>query len=124
MSALKYIVPVAVGVLVLALWQFLVRHYQVPVYLLPAPIDIWQAFTENLAELMSEVWVTFRIVVIAFLLALVSGVALAILFSFSRIVELALYPYAVILQVTPIIAIAPLIVIWVGYDHVDAALLI
>lgn len=124
MSALRYIVPVAVGVFVLALWQFLVRHYQVPVYLLPAPSDIWQAFTDNFAELMSALWVTFRIVVIAFLLALVSGVALAILFSFSRIIEMALYPYAIILQVTPVISIAPLIVIWVGYDNIDAALLI
>ncbi|MGA9795796.1 MAG: ABC transporter permease [Rhizomicrobium sp.] len=124
MSALKIIVPVAVGVLVLALWQFLVRHYQVPVYLLPAPSDIWQAFIESFAELMSALWVTLRIVVLAFLLALATGVALAILFSQSRVVELALYPYAVILQVTPVIAIAPLIIIWVGYDRVDAALLI
>jgi NitT/TauT family transport system permease protein len=124
MSALKIIVPVAVGVLVLALWQFLVRHYQVPVYLLPAPSDIWQAFIENFAELMSALWVTLRIVVLAFLLALATGVAFAILFSQSRVVELALYPYAVILQVTPVIAIAPLIIIWVGYDRVDAALLI
>src|ERR1700761_6319151 len=124
MSALKYIVPVAVGVLVLALWQFLVRHYQVPVYLLPAPSDIRQAFTDNFAELMSALWVTFKIVIVAFALALVSGVLLAILFNLSRIVELALYPYAVILQVTPVIAVAPLIVIWVGYDNIEAALLI
>ena len=124
MSALKYIVPFAVGVFVLGLWQLLVRHYQVPVYVLPAPSDIWQAFLDNFAQLMSALWVTFRIVVIAFLLAVASGVALAILFSQSRIVELALYPYAVILQVTPIIAIAPLISIWVGYDNVEAALLI
>jgi NitT/TauT family transport system permease protein len=124
MSALRYIVPVAVGVFVLGLWEFLVRHYQVPVYVLPAPSAIWTAFVENFAELMSALWVTFRIVIIAFALALVSGVALAILFSFSRIVEMALYPYAVILQVTPVISIAPLIVIWVGYDNIEIALLI
>jgi NitT/TauT family transport system permease protein len=124
MSALKYIVPVAVGVFVLALWEFLVRHYQVPVYLMPAPSAIWQAFVDNFAQLMSALWVTFRIVIIAFALALTSGVALAILFSFSRIVEMALYPYAVTLQVTPVISIAPLIVIWVGYDNIEIALLI
>jgi NitT/TauT family transport system permease protein len=124
MSALKYIIPVALGVAVLALWEFLVRHYQVPVYVLPAPSAIWTAFVGNFAELMSALWVTFRIVIIAFALALVSGVALAILFSFSRIVEMALYPYAVILQVTPVISIAPLIVIWVGYDNIEIALLI
>jgi NitT/TauT family transport system permease protein len=124
MSALKYIVPVLLGIAVLALWQFLVRHYQVPVYVLPAPGDIWQAFLDHFAELMSALWVTFKIVIIAFALAVTSGVLLAILFSLSRIVEFALYPYAVVLQVTPIVAIAPLIVIWVGYDNIEAALLI
>lgn len=124
MTALRIIVPIAVGVAVLALWQFFVRHYQVPVYLLPAPSDIWRAFLGSFGELMAALWVTFRVVVIAFSLALASGVVLAILFSQSRIVELALYPYAVILQVTPVIAIAPLIVIWVGYDRLEWALLI
>jgi len=65
-----------------------------------------------------------RVVIEAFVLALVSGVALAIVFSMSRAAELALYPYAVILQVTPIVAIAPLIIIWVGYENIDTALLI
>jgi NitT/TauT family transport system permease protein len=124
MSALKTIVPVALGVVVLALWQFLVRHYQVPIYLVPAPSDIWQAFLDHFAELMSALWVTFRIVVLAFVIAVISGVVLAIIFSLSRVVELAFYPYAVILQVTPVISVAPLIVIWVGYDNIETALLI
>ena len=54
----------------------------------------------------------------AFALAVVGGVALAVLFSQSRILELALFPYAVILQVTPVVAIAPLVIIWVGLDQV------
>jgi NitT/TauT family transport system permease protein len=124
MNVAKYLVPFAVGIFVLALWEFLVRHYQVPVYVLPGPGAIWNAFVQNFAELTSALWVTLRIVVLAFVLAVVSGVALAVLFSQSRIVELALYPYAVILQVTPVIAIAPLIVIWVGYDRIETALLI
>jgi len=122
--AWNYIVPVLVGIAVLAFWQWAVGHWQMPVYLLPAPSNIWRAFIDGRAELMSATWVTLRIVLIAFVLALVSGIALAILFSQSRMVERALYPYAVILQVTPIISIAPLIVIWVGYDNVDLALLI
>ncbi len=55
---------------------------------------------------------------------MIGGVTLALLFSQSRIIETALYPYAVILQVTPVVAIAPLILIWVGFDHIDVALLI
>ncbi len=120
----KYVVPVALGALVIALWQFLVRHYDVPVFVLPAPSDIAKAFVTDFGSLMSALWTTFRIVVIAFALALVSGVLLAVLFSQSRIIEYALYPYAVILQVTPIVAIAPLIIIWVHYENIDLALLI
>jgi NitT/TauT family transport system permease protein len=120
----KYVVPVALGALVIGLWQFLVRHYDVPVFVLPAPSDIANAFVTDFNPLMSALWTTFRIVVIAFVLALVSGVLLAVLFSQSRIIEYALYPYAVILQVTPIVAIAPLIIIWVHYENIDLALLI
>jgi len=120
----KYVVPVALGALVIGLWQFLVRHYDVPVFVLPAPSDIANAFVTDFSTLMSALWTTFRIVVIAFALAVVSGVLLAVLFSQSRIIEYALYPYAVILQVTPIVAIAPLIIIWVHYENIDLALLI
>jgi NitT/TauT family transport system permease protein len=65
-----------------------------------------------------------RITVLAFVLAAVSGIALAILFSQSRILEMMLYPYAVVLQVTPVVAIAPLIIIWVGFERINVALLI
>jgi NitT/TauT family transport system permease protein len=119
-----YIVPVAVGIAVLALWEWAVAHYRVPRFVLPAPSAIAGAFSTDSTELLSATWTTFRIVIEAFVLATITGVALAILFSQSRIVELALYPYAVILQVTPIVALAPLIIIWVGYEHIDTALLI
>jgi NitT/TauT family transport system permease protein len=111
---LTYIVPVALGIAVLAFWEWAVVHWQVPRFVLPAPSAIGQSFVDDRAQLAAATWTTFRIVVEAFVLALVSGVALAIVFAQSRIAELALYPYAVILQVTPIVAIAPLIVIWVG----------
>jgi NitT/TauT family transport system permease protein len=124
MSALRYIVPLALGAAVLALWQVLVRHYAIPAYVLPAPGDIWTAFAANFVQLMAALWVTLRIVALAFALAATSAVALAILFSLSRWIEFALYPYAIILQVTPVISIAPLIIIWVGYDNIDSALLI
>ena len=121
---LKYVLPLALGLAVLAVWQLLVGWYAIPPYVLPAPSDIGQAFVGNLPELMSATWTTLRIVVLAFAAAAVSGIALAILFSQSRIVEFALYPYAIILQVTPIVAIAPLLIIWVHYENIDLALLI
>jgi NitT/TauT family transport system permease protein len=119
-----YLIPLALGIAVLAAWEFLVRRYQVPVFLLPAPSAIGPAFTGNFASLMRSLWVTLEVTWIAFALALAGGLVLAMLFSQSRTVEMALFPYAVILQVTPVIAIAPLVIIWVGYEHVERAAVI
>lgn len=122
--ALNIALPLALAFALLGLWQWLVTIYEVPAFVLPAPGAIWHALVANFASLMASVWTTLSITALAFLLAVVGGVALAVLFSLSRTVELMLYPYAVILQVTPIIAIAPLILIWVGYDRINVALLI
>jgi NitT/TauT family transport system permease protein len=125
MSALlRYAVPVALGVAVLALWEFLVRHYDVQVFVLPAPSAIWVALVDNFSSLMTSLWTTLSVTLEAFVLAVLGGVALAVLFSQSRAVENALYPYAVILQVTPVVAITPLILIWVGFDRIDLVLVI
>ncbi len=65
-----------------------------------------------------------RITVLAFVLATLAGVGLAVLFSQSRLIEYALYPFAVVLQVTPVVAIAPLLLIWIGYDNVTEVLVV
>jgi NitT/TauT family transport system permease protein len=117
-------IPLALGILVLAAWELLVRHYQVPAYVLPAPSAIWNAFVESFPALMAAAWTTLKITLAAFVLAVIGGVALAILFSLNRTAEMALFPYAVILQVTPVVAIAPIISIWFGYDRIDDVLLL
>jgi NitT/TauT family transport system permease protein len=71
---------------------------------------------------MASLFSTLNVTLEGFIAALIAGVALAIAFSQSRTMERALYPYAVMLQVTPVVAIAPLILIWVGFEHIDAAL--
>ena len=125
MSKLLHIlVPIALGIAMLAAWEILVRHFDVPRYVLPAPSAIWQAFLENFDALMAAAWTTFKITVAAFILAVIVGVALAIVFSLSRTVEMALFPYAIILQVTPVVAIAPIISIWFGYDRINDVLLL
>jgi NitT/TauT family transport system permease protein len=121
---LKYVVPVVVGVAALWFWEWRVHASGVSPLVLAAPSDIWRAFLANFATLMSALWFTLRITAIAFVLATVGGVALAVLFSQSRIVEYALYPFAVVLQVTPVVAIAPLLLIWVGYDNVNEVLIV
>ena len=116
--------PLLLGVALLALWQWIVRRDEIPPYVLPAPLAIAQALIDNFASLMASLLATLRVTVEAFVAALIAGVAVAILFSQSRLAERALYPYAVILQVTPVVAIAPLILIWVGFDRINTALVL
>jgi len=116
--------PLLLGLVLLGLWEWIVAARQIPPYVLPAPSAIAQAFTANFASLMASLLATLKVTAEAFLAALVAGVATAILFSQSRLVERTLYPYAVILQVTPVVAIAPLILIWVGFDRINAALVL
>jgi NitT/TauT family transport system permease protein len=120
----RILLPLAVGIVFLALWEALVRANGVPEFVLPAPSRIWTSLIANSGSLMASLWITLRVTALAFLLACIGGVGLAILFSQNRAVELAFFPYAVILQVTPVVSIAPLILIWVGFDHAEAALLI
>ena len=121
---LRLLSPIALGICLLIFWEIMVWALDTPVFVLPGPIAIFNALVANFGSLMVSAWATLRITIAAFLVALVAGVALATLFSQSRLMELMIYPYAVALQVTPVVAIAPLIIIWVGYDRIEFALLI
>jgi NitT/TauT family transport system permease protein len=122
--SLRYVLPLALGAIVIAAWELLVRAYAIPQFVLPGPSAILNALISDFPSLMASLWTTLQITVLAFLLAAASGIALAILFSQSRVLEMMLYPYAVVLQVTPVVAIAPLIIIWVGFERINVALLI
>jgi NitT/TauT family transport system permease protein len=106
--------PLLFGVLALALWEAAVRFGDVPVYLLPGPVAVLLAFLADplglLQALASTLFVTFA----ALLVAAVLGAAMAVAMSASRLAQAAIQPWAVALQVTPLPAIAPLIIIWVG----------
>jgi NitT/TauT family transport system permease protein len=110
---LRIAAPVAIGVLVLALWEAAVRVTGVPVYILPAPSAIAQSLWVDGPSLFGSLLVTLRITLAALAAAASIGGVIALVFSLSRLVEISFFPYAVILQVTPIVAIAPLIIIWV-----------
>jgi NitT/TauT family transport system permease protein len=112
------------AVLVLGGWEWACLHWQVPQYILPSPGAIARALTQNAGSL-AEAWgSTFWVTAQAFLAATMLGVLVAIAFSQSRLLERTLYPYAVVLQVTPVVAIAPLILIWVGFERINLALVI
>jgi NitT/TauT family transport system permease protein len=116
--------PLLVAALVLGGWEWSVQHWQVPVYVLPAPSAIAHALADNFPSLMVSLLSTLTVTVEAFIAATLLGVATAIAFTQSRLLEKTLYPYAVILQVTPVVAIAPLILIWVGFERINLALVI
>jgi NitT/TauT family transport system permease protein len=107
------VAPLIVGVILIGIWQFGCRHFEVPVYLFPAPSDIAESLLENWPDLLHALGSTLKITFAAFALATILGVATAFLFIQSRWIEMSLLPYAVLLQVTPIVAVAPLIIILV-----------
>ena len=105
--------PFAVGAILLALWEIMVRVNSIPPYILPGPQAVAESLWTDGPSLFSSLLVTLRVTLAALAAAAILGGSIAVLFSLSRILELSLFPYAVILQVTPIVAIAPLIIIWV-----------
>jgi NitT/TauT family transport system permease protein len=119
---LRILLPAAIGAALLGLWEYYVQANSVPAYILPAPSAIIDTLWKDWGPLSSGLLITLRITVISLAIAIAAGTLLAILFAQSKILELSLFPYAVILQVTPIVAVAPLILIYV--DDTTAAVLI
>ena len=105
--------PLIVGVGVLAAWETWCRVMGIPSYLFPAPSLIATTFVSDAPALMNALWVTMKVTLIALGLSIAIGSTIAFLFVQSPIIERSLFPYAIILQVTPIVAIAPLIIILV-----------
>jgi NitT/TauT family transport system permease protein len=105
--------PLVIGVFLLLCWQLLCTALEVPAYLVPSPILIAKTIMADWSLLWLSLLVTLKITFLAFILSVLLGVAIAFLFVQSRFIEVSLFPYAIILQVTPIVAIAPLIIIWV-----------
>ena len=109
---LRVVLPVIVLALSLAAWELVVRLANIPPYVLPAPSLILQTFIADKVLLTQSLLVTLITTLEGFLLAAIGGVGLAVLFNLSRLVEYSFYPFAVILQVTPIVAVAPLLLIY------------
>ena len=112
-AALRYGAPFAVGIALLSLWQAMVTAYDVPSYLVPSPLAVLATLERDWGLLSRSLVFTLAITLAALVLATLLGVALAFLFVQSRMIEASFFPYAVLLQVTPIVAVAPLIIIWV-----------
>jgi len=116
------LLPAAVCVSLLLGWELLVRWAQIPAYTLPAPSVVLEALVANWSSLAASWWFTVKITLSALGLACAGGVLIASVFALSPQLERALFPLAVVLQVTPIVAVAPLILIYV--ESTMAALLL
>jgi NitT/TauT family transport system permease protein len=112
--ALRIALPVVVLALGVLLWDVAVRSNDLPPYVLPGPGLVLSTLLSDWPVLASSLWVTLKTTFQGLVLAFVGGVSLAIVFNLSRLIEQSLYPYAVILQVTPVIAIAPLLLIYLS----------
>ncbi|MBK5957785.1 ABC transporter ATP-binding protein [Rhodoplanes elegans] len=112
-KTLGVVLPVLVGVIMLVVWQGAVWWFQVPKYLVPSPILVAQTLWDQGPMLLASLLVTLKVTFMAFFFAVVIGTLIAFAFAQSKLIEMSFFPYAVLLQVTPVVAIAPLIIIWV-----------
>ena len=109
----RIVYPGLVAVVLIAVWQGLVTGFDLPPYLVPSPFLMLKTLYTDWSTLGAALLVTLEVTLLAFATATLAGVLISFLFVQSRQIESALFPYAVLLQVTPIVAVAPLIIIWV-----------
>ena len=118
----KWTLPSLVMVLSILAWHLYVTLNEIPIYVLPGPLDVWKSVREDWGLLWPAMLTTTRLTVLALIFAILGGVTLAVAFTQSKWAEMSFFPYAVILQVTPVVAIAPLLQIYVGNAFVAALL--
>ncbi|MDO9430010.1 MAG: ABC transporter permease [Pseudomonadota bacterium] len=119
----RVLAPFVLIAILLAAWEFAVRAMGVPAYFLPPPSGVAVALVENLPSLMAAAWITLSTALIALVIASLVAIAVAIVIGLNPILEAAVRPLASVLQVTPVVAIAPLVLIWAGIDHPERAII-
>lgn len=119
----RALAPLVLIAILLAAWELAVRAMGVPAYFLPPPSGVAVALVENLPSLMAAAWITLSTALIALVIASLVAIAIAIIIGLNPILEAAVRPLASVLQVTPVVAIAPLVLIWAGIDHPERAII-
>ena len=107
--------PIIVLILFLFVWTLGASLYNMP-FLLPNPLEVAQAFVTDFDMVIGGLWITFQEALYGYLLAIVIGITSAAIMSQSKILERSFYPYAILLQTLPAVAVAPLIVLWFGFE--------
>lgn len=115
---------VLVAVIALAGWYLLTATvYAGKGYLVPSPQEVAAAVAENAGVLLVATLTTLKEATLGYLLAIVGGISLAAVLSQSKLLERSIYPYAVLLQTVPVVAVAPLIVLWFGYNDLSVVII-
>lgn len=120
---IRFLAPAALIGAILLVWEVVVRLTSVPAYILPPPTAIAAAFAANAPLLIVSAWRTLEMAFLALIAAAVFAGVLALIVSLSPTLDRAIRPLAVTLQVTPVVAIAPLTVIWAGVEHPERAVI-
>ncbi|MBI1290785.1 ABC transporter permease subunit [bacterium] len=110
-----FLPPLVLFALVVIAWNGAVVYWELPPYLVPTPVAVLNVAKENRAALWSGALLTGKAALLGLLASLVVGILIAFVFSQSRLIQRAGYPYAIFLQTVPIVAIAPLIILWFGH---------
>jgi NitT/TauT family transport system permease protein len=108
----RYGLPLGLAALIIGYWEWSVWHHAIPPYKLPSPSGIIRALITDWPVLSTSMWITLQTTLLGMTLAFVGGVALGVLLGMVKTAENMLFPYAVVLQVTPVIAIAPILLIY------------
>jgi len=106
--------PILVALAVLGLWELIVRMARVPNYLLPTPSQIFAEIVKTILPLLKDTGVTMLESVLGFIVGSGLAIAVSVIFTHSKLAERSFYPYAIALKTIPIIAIAPLLILWFG----------
>jgi NitT/TauT family transport system permease protein len=115
--------PLILIIALLGAWEAACRVMEVPAYFLPTPTAVAASLWADAPTLLTSAYNTLAMALAALILASLSAQALALLVALSPVLERAIKPLAVVLQVTPVVAIAPLVVIWAGIDNPERAII-
>ncbi|HEY0647112.1 ABC transporter permease [Phenylobacterium sp.] len=116
--------PLVLVALLLAAWELACRALEIAPYLLPPPSAVAVALKDHFPTLVTAAWSTLAVALIALVVASVIAQALALMTALSPILDRAIRPLASVVQVTPVVALAPLVLIWAGLDHPQNALVV
>ena len=122
MKIKKILPPILVLVIFLIVWSIAASLYAMP-FLLPNPLEVLQAFISDFELIIGGLWITFQEALYGYLLAISIGITSAAIMSQSKILERSFYPYAILLQTLPAVAVAPLIVLWFGFDMLSVVII-